>query len=469
VSPHAVTAASAGLALLAAVWFSAGTRVGLILGAAFVFATFALDCVDGQLARYARISTAFGSWLDPVSDRVKEYAVYAGLAVGGTAAHQRGVWGLALAAMIVQSIRYMIGLSARLARTRDPVAPAPSSSEPLRGLPLPLDEPADYAVSASSSSPGDAGSRPGPLRAIRGHLRRAAAATALVLRWLARIGSLPIGERFVVIGVTAAVAGPRMTFLVLLGWGGAAAVISLARLIIRSAAGATGSTSGAAGRIPARERQRPQRSPWPATAPAMAGYRDDGIIAQWLGRLVAGQLPPLLPALAGVTVTGALAAAGLHYGGIVAIAPVAAMLLAGLGRAHPHDGRLDWLVPPLLRAGEYVYLAAVGISAGVPRPIIFALIGAVVLHHYDAACREQIAHAMAPPPWAVKAGLGWEGRMLVIALGAMLGIAPFAYTVLSSYVWIFFGWESLTSWFSGPGEHFLAVTQAVELEDGGGW
>ena len=448
VSPHAVTAASAGLALIAAVWFSAGTRAGLVTGAVFVFGTFVLDCVDGQVARYSRSPSVFGSWLDPVSDRVKEYAVYAGLAAGGTAAHQPGVWGLAIAAMIVQAIRHMITLSYRLA------SPAASAPEQARGRPLPLDEPADYAVAVPPAETRSGAA--GPLRAGGQRFRRAAASAARALRWLGRIGYLPAGERFVVIAVTAAVAGPRMTFLVLLGWGGAAALTTLVVLIARSLA---------AGR--ARDRGRPAR--WPAAALAMASYRDDGIIAQALGRVVAGQLPPLLPAVAGVTVTVALAAAGLHYGGIIAIAPVAAMLLAGLGRAHPHDGRLDWLVPPLLLAGEYIYLGAVGISAGVPRPIVFALLAAIAVHHYDVGCRARLGPGIAPPPWAVRAGLGWEGRMLVAALGAMLGIAPFAYAVLSAYVWIFFSWESLTSWLSGPREHLLTVAQAVDLEDGGGW
>jgi phosphatidylglycerophosphate synthase len=493
VSPHAVTGASAGLGLLAAVWFSAGTRAGLILGAVFLFGTFALDCVDGQLARYTRESSVLGSWLDPVSDRAKEYAAYAGLAVGGTAMHQPGVWGLALAAMIVQAIRYTIDLSYRLA---GPAAPRPEprrapSWEALRAVrALPLDEPADYAV-----PPPDAGAPPkaghsGPLRLARlswQAIRRVAAGTGAALRWLARILYLPLGERFLVIAITAAVAGPRITFLVLLGWGTAAAVVTIAVRIARSLA--RGSHGAQRPQSPP-SRQSLSREPVPS--PSVASYRDDGIIAQWLGRLVAGQLPPLLPAIAGLTVTVALGAAGLHYGGIMAIAPVAAMLLAGLGSAHRHDGRLDWLVPPLLRVGEYVYIAAVGIATGVPRPIIFALIGAIVLHHYDAACRDRLdetaaqrvapdtgaggarglrspVYGTAPPPWVARAGLGWDGRMLFIALGAMLGVAPFAFTAASAYLWIFFGWESLTSWLVAPRDHLLAVTQVVDLEDGGRW
>jgi phosphatidylglycerophosphate synthase len=454
VTPHAVTGASAGLALLAAVWFSDGTRAGLIAGAVFVFAAFVLDCTDGQVARYARSSSAFGSWLDPVSDRVKEYAVYAGLAIGGMVAHERGTWGLALTAMIVQAIRYVTVLSYR---TAGQAAPRP---EPGRGVPLPLDEPADYAAPASAAAGGTRAPGGGLTPAARRRFRRAAAMPVRALRWLGRIGYLPAGERSVVIAVTAAVAGPRTAFAVLIAWGAAVTAVTIAVLAARSLGAGRGSR-----RRP--RSQHPPRAPVPSVT--MSSDRDDGVIAQSLGRLAAGQLPPLLPAAAGVTVTVALATAGLHYGRIMAIAPVAAMLLAGLGRAHPHDGRLDWLVPPLLRAGEYIYLAAMGIAAAVPRPVIFALIGAVVVHHYDVACRVRLSHGLAPSARAVKAGLGWEGRMLVIAVGAMLGIAPFAYAVLAAYVWILFGWEASTAWLPAPGEHRLAVADVVDLEDGGGW
>ena len=50
---------------------------------------------------------------------------------------------------------------------------------------------------------------------------------------------------------------------------------------------------------------RPDRS--------LLAYRDDGIVAQSLGRFVDGQLPPLLPAIAGVTVTVILSGVGVAH------------------------------------------------------------------------------------------------------------------------------------------------------------
>jgi hypothetical protein len=53
-------------------------------------------------------------------------------------------------------------------------------------------------------------------------------------RWAKRIVSLPIGERFALIAVTAAVWGPRATFVALLAWGGLAASYQLAGRLLRS-------------------------------------------------------------------------------------------------------------------------------------------------------------------------------------------------------------------------------------------
>lgn len=208
-------------------------------------------------------------------------------------------------------------------------------------------------------------------------------------------------------------------------------------------------------------------------------YRDDGIIAQSFGRFVEGQLPPLLPAVAGATVTIVLSAVGVaSLPGIMVGVPVVAMALAGLGSGHPHDGRLDWLVPPMLQLGEYVFLAAVALAGRVPMPLLFAVVGVIALHHYDVVYRVRRG-AAAPRRWLARAGLGWEGRMVVAALGAMLGLAPLAFALMAGYLWVLFGWESLTGWitaahrdYAAPGGGIprgpRAASPAAGLEDGGG-
>ena len=46
--------------------------------------------------------------------------------------------------------------------------------------------------------------------------------------------AFPIGERFAVISITAALFTPRVTFVALLAWGGLAAVYTLTGRVLRS-------------------------------------------------------------------------------------------------------------------------------------------------------------------------------------------------------------------------------------------
>jgi Family of unknown function (DUF5941) len=190
----------------------------------------------------------------------------------------------------------------------------------------------------------------------------------------------------------------------------------------------------------------------PVSGPAagVIAARDDGPLAAWMGGLVQGQLPPLLPVFAGIMVTAMLAVLGMHnLPGPLLLTPAVAMLLAGLGAGSPHEGRLDWLVPPLLQAGQYVYLAAVGFARNVPAPAIFALIAVIALHHLDLLYRQRAG--ILPSPGLIAAGLGWEGRMLVAGVGAMLGIEPFVYIALAAYLWAVLGWDSVTTWLAAYG------------------
>jgi hypothetical protein len=120
----------------------------------------------------------------------------------------------------------------------------------------------------------------------------------------------------------------------------------------------------------------------------LRGYRGDGRLAVWIGKWVDGKVPPLPPLLVGLLVTGVLAALGLrNLSGILLLTPVEAMLLAAFASWHPHDGRSDWLVPPLLQAGEYVFLAEIGYAGRVWPALTFAVVAAVGLRHIDLAYR----------------------------------------------------------------------------------
>ena len=112
------------IAVVSAVWFADGGRPAMLLGAALLYVAFVLDCVDGQLARYTRQFSTLGAWLDATFDRAKEYVAYAGLAAGAVASGAGEVWGLAIAALGLQTVRHMIDFSFGAARRRRCVAAA---------------------------------------------------------------------------------------------------------------------------------------------------------------------------------------------------------------------------------------------------------------------------------------------------------------------------------------------------------
>ncbi|MDT0304564.1 DUF5941 domain-containing protein [Streptomonospora wellingtoniae] len=200
----------------------------------------------------------------------------------------------------------------------------------------------------------------------------------------------------------------------------------------------------------------------PGTGVDLRFLRDDGHLSTAMGRIVAGALPPLPPTLAGALVAGVLMATGLdHLAGITLFAPVAALLLSGVASGHPHDGRFDRLVPPLLRATEYLCLLALGYGSGVGGPLVFVLLAAVALHHTDAVHRTRTG--LRPPARVMRAMLGWDGRMLVLAAGGALGWLPFAYGVLTGYLAVLLVWEATTSWLAAP----IAEAEAPRNESGG--
>ena len=177
----------------------------------------------------------------------------------------------------------------------------------------------------------------------------------------------------------------------------------------------------------------------------LVAYRDDGPVAQALGRLTRGQLPPLLPLLVAVVVTGILLIAGVNGQTSPAVfAPVVVLLLAGPGSTHPHGGRLDWLVPPIMRMIEYGYLASLGFAHDVSKPLVYAFIGVLAYHHYDTVYRTR--QRLWPAKWVFRAGLGWDGRMLIAAAATLAGVLPLVFAVMGVYLALLFGIESVYTW-----------------------
>lgn len=227
-TPNGVTAISMAISVVAAAWFATGHRWGMVIGAVFLYFAFVFDCVDGQLARYTRQFSTLGAWLDATFDRAKEYTVFAGLAVGSTAAvatssvHGGDVWYLAVAALTLQTCRHMVDFAFGASKRR-------RAPEPIPVLPLAmpddsvLDEPEPY----KSRPKGGGLSHLAVWLSARSENIRA-------FHWFKKIIVLPIGERFALIAITAALFNAQVTFIALLTWGGIAAIYTAAGRFLRS-------------------------------------------------------------------------------------------------------------------------------------------------------------------------------------------------------------------------------------------
>jgi hypothetical protein len=253
-------------------------------------------------------------------------------------------------------------------------------------------------------------------------------------------------------------------------------VLSLIRSIIRAARGWRAATAAAASAAAA------GASPKTVLAAASVGQdvvlacRDDGALARWTGRWLLGNLMPLPPAIAGLTAILLLAWVGMRQlPGVVAFTPIVVLLLAAPGSSHPHDGRLDWLVPVVLCFGQFSFLAAFGLARSVPDPVVFAACSMTTIWYaglvagpnnpVGPAAQQRLAQAAAgaagPAPVLASRKqrikqiiarkqpqgmhrIGWEGRVCLIAVAGMFGFTTFGYLGLSVCLAALIGRNALT-------------------------
>jgi Family of unknown function (DUF5941)/CDP-alcohol phosphatidyltransferase/MobA-like NTP transferase domain len=236
-TPNQVTLISAAVGVLAAAGFATGERPWMVVGAVLLYFAFVLDCVDGQLARYSRQFSKLGAWLDSIFDRTKEYVVFAGLAIGASRSGDPA-WLLAGAALTLQVARHGIDFSYPVSQHQViAAAPQPPIEDPFDG-PRPtsrLTQPVDAEEADSLPAP------PRPAAGRRTLKRRLAALWRAgdrnpPIRWLKKMIAFPIGERFAVISITAALFSAHTVFIVLLVWGGFAAAYVLTGRTLRSLA-----------------------------------------------------------------------------------------------------------------------------------------------------------------------------------------------------------------------------------------
>jgi hypothetical protein len=194
-------------------------------------------------------------------------------------------------------------------------------------------------------------------------------------------------------------------------------------------------------------------------------YRDDGPLAELLGPVVArlpvAPLPAITAGAAALVVGVALDGTTTGWPTVLGVAGFVVALTGGLVR--PPRRRLQWVVSPLLRAGEYGLLVILGWRAGGAGAVVaFGLQCALAFHHYDTVYRLRQGIAGAPAALQ-RLGLGWDGRMLLVLGASLLGVfAPVA-VVLAVWCALLFVTDSVGQWLRAASA--VAVEQDAAEDD----
>ncbi len=372
-APNAITVVSLIVGLGAAALFASGERWALVAGAVALQASLVIDCSDGEVARLTGRFSRTGAWLDAVTDRVKEFAAYAGLAVGGAAVWGLDLWWAAAATMVLQTVRHLTDYTFDLvqrgweaASVRRPLAAELTTSATAQ------DHPSEAAVGAVG-------------------------APSMIRRAL----FLPIGERWLLISVTAALLGPAWVFGLLLGLGAVSFCYANLGRALRTRRWTGGPV--AMGAIVA------QLDTAPFGIPLPLGARSGTLL---LGASVSGVLGCLLlatgaPVLAGATIL------------------ISAVLLLGVRAAL---FRPAWAAPAAVAAIEMVPWLVAGMVLGADGgPWLFALLFTIAFHRYDLLYRATAGQRL--PVWLSALCGGAPVRLAVVAVtvmvapGALVGVA----------------------------------------------
>jgi Family of unknown function (DUF5941) len=386
-TPMALYGMSLSIGLLSALWFSELALRAKAFAVILLFAAFVVGraghLLDLTIRAKGRQRSPSAGWARLATAVIAEFALYAGIAASATVPGDGGQGLSGFFGDSVSSINTVGG----------PGTEGVWRLAVIAMLFLAVRQMADRCASIAGVTRGETG--------------------------FTRLIMAPAGQRLTVLAASVILVGARFAFLVLLGWGALAFGYLLTKLF------STVTTDTAAGQ-------------------EIAACRGDGALSLALGRLAAGRIPPLLPLVVGLLVTCMLTVLGVgNLPGILVLAPVVAMLLAGLGSRSPHDGIADWIVPAAIQAGEYVYLAALAFAHDVRPVVMFALLMAVVLRHFELACRARIW------PGTVSeddAGFGWEGRMIIVGIAAFFGITAIVMVALAVWVWLVLARDFLTGW-----------------------
>ena len=385
-SPNAITVVSLVIGLAAAGLFAVGQFWAMVIGAVLLQLSLVVDCADGEVARLTGRFSRTGAWLDAVTDRVKEFAAYAGLAAGAAGGTDGRSWWLAAALMTLQTVRHLSDYTftevQKAHDTADVAGPLLSGAAASTSRVTPVADPSE------SSGP------------------------AVMLR---RTLFLPIGERWLLLSAGAILLGGWWTLILLFGVG----VLSLGYATI--------------GRI--RRTLRWHRGPiaeW-----VIADQLDTGLFTTarpW------ARIPPVAP-LIGVTVVWLIALVALLTGWGLG-STVLLLLVVALLLATPSDVAwlpFAWAVPAVIAAIEMSLWLAAGLAAGFAAtgfaaPPVFMLLFAIAFHRYDLLYR---AIARRPPPlWLQALCGGVPVRLLILVVLLVTGTVGTGILVIGVYLLI---------------------------------
>ncbi|MDA8370087.1 MAG: hypothetical protein M0026_09465 [Nocardiopsaceae bacterium] len=248
------------LALCAALWFTEGRLRGALTGSLLLAAVVFTDAVAAELRRHGG-RDALEVWLAAVLSRLREYTVYAGLAIGGAVTGVPDAWAWASGALIALALHDTV-VAARGAPAGTGPEPPGARNGPLpgaRGSPIDAVDPsraadrspsdpsltAELFGAAEEDTDADTGSgthrepirirtmptvgevpgwekgRQRALRALRGQKRRAqrTRGSGKALPRVPLMSGLPVfpqAGRFAVVALTITIWDTRVTFIALI-------------------------------------------------------------------------------------------------------------------------------------------------------------------------------------------------------------------------------------------------------------
>lgn len=114
-------------------------------------------------------------------------------------------------------------------------------------------------------------------------------------------------------------------------------------------------------------------------------------------------------------------------------------------RGDRSESPLGFFGPALVRTFEYGLVTFLAWRGVVPAPLGFLYLLAVAFHHYETVYRARTTGEL-PPDGVDLAGLGWEGRTLIVMVAAAVGAASPTLWVVSVWCLLLFVGEATSYW-----------------------